>query len=374
MYTTPATVPTPAEFDGGVYAYPNLGFDPTYDLSGAGGTANQPVYIPSDVLIPTLDDAPDGADPNGGPAMNDGFTPGEWTISDLAFLDAIGEHWDFFLNDNNWTTVTPDPSDNTCDPDGYDAYVDILKNHFIAIHTADHVYMGNDPPASAGVTMCDMYSPTQPQCCDCDLCSTAGDGGTPIDCTAEIASIENLAAAISNNGRPHLTRFRYPYGYPLISPPDLTALAKVQPKVAKYAVSIGWHFLTDDADDQPCGCQETSGTTCTCVDEEKGGVCSTNDPSNLDNVTADYNNFVAAIGTGPGTGTSWGIALMHATVPWTAGTIRKLFGPTGYIATSAPKYRIGTVEDAICWKYGMHSWDVVNKFNGYTGSDARGPN
>jgi hypothetical protein len=23
------------------------------------------------------------------------------------------------------------------------------------------------------------------------------------------------------------------------------------------------------------------------------------------------------------------------------------------------KFRVGTVEDAICWKYGMHSWDIV---------------
>jgi hypothetical protein len=150
-------------------------------------------------------------------------------------------------------------------------------------------------------------------------------------------------------------------------------LADVQPKVAKFAVQVGWHFLTNDADNQPCGCQETSGTKCTCVDESKGNVCSTDQtPGPYDNVTADYNNFVTAIGSGPGTGTSWGIALMHATNPWTAATLRKLFGPGGYMSTT--KYRIGTVEDAICWKYGMHSWDIVNKVNGYSGADARGPN
>ena len=89
-------------------------------------------------------------------------------------------------------------------------------------------------------------------------------------------------------------------------------------------------------------------------------------------MTADYTNFVNAISGGPGTG-AWGIALMHAFTPWTAETLRKLFTPgTGYMATT--KYRIGTVEDAICWKYGMHSWDIINQINGYTGTDARGPN
>ena len=131
MYTTPATVP--ARFVSGV------GFDSTYDL---GATQNQPVYIPNDVIIPTLDDAPDGADPNTGPAGNDGYTPGEWTITDLAFLDSIGHELDFFMNDNNWVTVTTNPADGTCDPDGYDAYVDILTNHFPANHTADHAQMG----------------------------------------------------------------------------------------------------------------------------------------------------------------------------------------------------------------------------------------
>lgn len=353
MYTSPAPAPGPGSF-------PGIGFDSTYDQ---GSTQNQPVYIPNDVIIPTLDDAPDGEDDNTGPAGNDGYTPGEWTMSDLAFLDSIGEHWDFFMNNNNWVTVTANPADGTCDPDGYNAYVDILKNHFPANHTADHVQMGFNFQAAP---TCFQWTPTQAQCCDCDLCPTT-------DCSAEIASVETLVAAISNNGRSHLTRFRYPYGYPLQS--QGTGLAEVQPKVAKFAVEVGWNFLTDDANNSPCGCQETSGTTCTCIDESSGGVCSTDttgSPGPYDNVTADYTNFVNAIGTGPGKGTSWGVALMHATVPWTAGTIRKLFGPGGYMLTTT--YRIGTVEDAICWKYGMHSWDIVNKVNGYTGADARGPN
>ena len=39
---------------------------------------------------------------------------------------------------------------------------------------------------------------------------------------------------------------------------------------------------------------------------------------------------------------------------------------------STTKYRIGSVEDAICWKYGMHSWDIVNTVNGYTGPACTG--
>ena len=51
-YTTPRDGRGPGSF-------PGVGFDSTYDL---GATQNQPIYIPNDVIIPTLDDAPDGAD------------------------------------------------------------------------------------------------------------------------------------------------------------------------------------------------------------------------------------------------------------------------------------------------------------------------
>jgi hypothetical protein len=362
MYTSRAPAPGPGSF-------PGVGFDPTYDL---GANQNQPVYIPNDVVIPTLDDAPDGADANTGPAGNDGYTPGNWTITDLYFLDSIGFRMDFFLNDNNWAIVTTNPADATCDPDGYDAYVDILKNHFPANHTADHVQMGGNNDLEAA--SCFLYAPTQAQCCDCALCAPPN-VPTAVDCTDELTSVENLVAGISNNGRTHLTRYRYPYGYPVQDNEDPTAEADVQPKVAKFAVQVGWHFLTDDADNSPCACQQMSGTTCTCIDESKGDVCSTDEtstPGPYDNVTADYNNYVTPLGSGPGKGTSWGIALTHATNPWTAATLHKLLGPSGYLSTT--KYRIGSVEDAICWKYGMHSWDIVNKVNGYTGTDARGPN
>ena len=368
MYTTPATV-TP----GSMTDFPSIGFSSTYDL-GAG--SSQPVYIPNDVIIPTIDDVPDSVDTTGGTVMNDGYPPGNWTRTDLAFLDSINFKMDFFMNDNNWTVVTSDPmGDAGCDPNGYAAYVDILKNHFPANHTADHSMMGNIPSWEMGdAGSCFPYTPTQAQCCDCTLCPST-------DCTTEIQSVETLVAAISNNGRPHLTRFRMPYGIP-VEPPTMANLTSVQAKVAKFAVWAGWHFLTHDADNSPCGCADPTASTCTCVDESKGAVCcsDSNDPScgangagtgPYDNSTADYQTFVTAVGSGPGKGTAWGIALMHGTIPWTATTIRKLFGPGGYMSTTT--YRIGTIEDAVCWKYGMHSWDVVNKYNGYTGPACTNP-
>jgi hypothetical protein len=41
----------------------------------------------------------------------------------------------------------------------------------------------------------------------------------------------------------------------------------------------------------------------------------------------------------------------------------------GYIVKNG--FRLGSIEDVICWKYGMHSWDIVNQLNPGAG---RGPN
>ena len=205
--------------------------DSTYDL---GATQNQPVYIPNDVIIPTLDDAPDGADANMGPTGNDGYTPGEWTITDLAFLDAVGQHFDIFMNSDNWATVTTNPADGTCDADGYDAYVQSTfssKNHFPANH------IQRTTPRWAGTSWepatCFQYAPTQPQCCDCSLCPTT-------DCATELSSLEALVAGISNNGRTHLTRFRYPYGYPVQGAMgERSHSPTCSPRWRKFAVQVG---------------------------------------------------------------------------------------------------------------------------------------
>jgi hypothetical protein len=53
---------------------------------------------------------------------------------------------------------------------------------------------------------------------------------------------------------------------------------------------------------------------------------------------------------------------MHGTYPWTYDAVKMLFDPTtGYIKTH--KFRVGTVEDAICWKYGKHSWEIIQQLN-----------
>ena len=60
---------------------------------------------------------------------------------------------------------------------------------------------------------------------------------------------------------------------------------------------------------------------------------------------------------------------MHGTYPWSLGELKGLLDPkTGYLTTH--KFRRGTVEDAICWKYGKHSWELIAEING----SQRGPN
>jgi hypothetical protein len=49
---------------------------------------------------------------------------------------------------------------------------------------------------------------------------------------------------------------------------------------------------------------------------------------------------------------------MHGIFGWTYDAIQILFAPgTGYLAKN--NFRVGTVEDAICWKYGKHSWEII---------------
>jgi hypothetical protein len=160
--------------------------------------------------------------------------------------------------------------------------------------------------------------------------------------------VETVIAAMSAGGRTHLTRFRPPFGEPYQA--SGPGLADVQAVVAKYAVYVGWNFLTHDADNDPG-----------------------HDPQNYNNANTSYNIVVNGIGARPGAGKYWGLLLMHGVLPWTHDVIPRLFDPkTGYLATHG--FKTATVEDVICWKYGMHSWDIVNKVNNYTGANARGPN
>jgi peptidoglycan/xylan/chitin deacetylase (PgdA/CDA1 family) len=282
---TPHGTPTP------IGKFPDTGF------------AAQPSYIPNDVIIPTFDDVPDGANTPPDPV----YGPGNWTKSDLAFFKTNKMHVDMFINTNNWCgDITQDPS---CEA----TLVDILKNENPGNHTVHHIHMG-----IAG-------TPSDPGCAD-----TAS-------CDAEIAGVESLVKTLSNGGRPHLTRFRAPYGEPFQA--HGPGLSMVETLVAKYAVQVGWNI---DSGDSTC-----DSTTSPCFTGQEIA-----------------NNVIQQIGTGPGRGQSWGIVLMHGTFPWTRDALPILFGSKGYLAQHG--FKLGTVEDAICWKYGKHSWQIVQQLTGKT--------
>jgi peptidoglycan/xylan/chitin deacetylase (PgdA/CDA1 family) len=329
---------TAAGYPMAVDATPSIGFE--------GGNA---AYIPNDVVIPTLDDVPDGADNSPQPS----YAPGNWTKTDLAYLDSVNLHFDFFMNGDNWDgPIVGDSAQD--DPDAFNDIVDIIKKHNVGNHTIYHAFLGT--PSGDGVP--NGGSACIPSCCDCgpptNPCSmsqcTAGTCNSncyniPDTCESEVQGIEALVNKISNGGIPHPTRFRPPYGsgYPNTG----TAVPAVMAMVAKYAVAVGWEIDSQDADQSPGGANATP--------------------------TFVVNNVTSALGTGPGKGTAWGIVLTHGVLPWTAPALKTLYDPqTGYM--KAHGFRLGTVEDAICWKYGKHSWEIVNEVNHYTGCDVRGPN
>jgi peptidoglycan/xylan/chitin deacetylase (PgdA/CDA1 family) len=274
-----------------VDTYPGTGFD------------MQPSFIPPDVIIPTLDDVPDGAE--SGMAK----TPGHWTTKDLQFLDMNHMHWDFFINTNNACgDITAASADTEC----VMALTDILSLHNPGNHTVHHWHLSTPGTGGCGNAAC-------------------------VD--SEMTGVETFINKVSNGDRPHLTRFRAPFGEPYQAG---TVVSWVQPEVVKYAVSVGWNLDSGDSlwDD---------GTNCTMQNSNTPGPC----PTGQDIANA----VIAQIGT-PGTGQAYGIVLMHGIFGWTYDAIQILFDPTtGYIPKN--KFRVGTVEDAICWKYGMHSWDIV---------------
>ena len=272
----------------------------------------QPSFIPNDVIIPTFDDVPDGLNTPVDPV----YGVGNWTKGDVAWLDANNLHMDFFINTNNWC------GDVTQDTDCMDTITSILKTQNPANHTIHHIHMG----LASTVTV-----PTDPP----DGC------GTSAECEGEITGVETLVAKLSNGGRPHLTRFRAPYGEPFQA--NGPGLAMVRAVVAKYGVEVDWNL---DSGDSTC-----NSTTAPCF-------------SGQDIAT----NVEQLVGNGPGSGQRWGILLMHGVFPWTRDAVPLLFGPNGYLTTHG--FRLGTVEDAICWKYGKHSWEIVSKTSG----QARSPN
>jgi peptidoglycan/xylan/chitin deacetylase (PgdA/CDA1 family) len=264
----------------------------------------QPSYIPNDVIVATFDDTPDGI--NSPPDPN--FGAGDWTRKMVDYFDGVGLHMDFFINGNNFCDVAKTPE---CE----ETVRRILKNHNPANHTVHHIHMGGNTGAPTG--------------------ADGSCNGT--QCDAEMMGVESLINTLSMGGRPHLTRFRAPYGEPFQAGGG-GAIATI---VGKYAVHVGWQM---DSTDSLCdNCKYTGAQIAKKVTDQ--------------------------IGTGPGKGKAWGIVLMHGTYPWSYDAAKILFDPTtGYIKTHG--FRLGTVEDVICWKYGKHSWELIAAAN----NSQRGPN
>jgi peptidoglycan/xylan/chitin deacetylase (PgdA/CDA1 family) len=244
--------------------------------------------------------------------------PGHWTQADLKLLDGYGVHWDFFINSNNaCSDITAAGADPVC----IAAIKDILALHHPGNHTVHHAHLGNNP--MNGDPFC-----TNEGCVD-----------------TELSGVESAINTISGGATPHLTRFRAPFGEPFQAMGP--GLSFAQTEVAKYAVQVGWNLDSDDSN-------HDDGVNCI-------GTCWTGQDV--------LNHVVGLIGT-PGTGSTYGILLMHGIFGWTHDAIPLLFDPTtGYLAKN--KFRVGTIEDAICWKYGKHSWEIVQQNNP---GQTRGPN
>jgi len=252
----------------------------------------------------------------------DVYGPGEWTKKLIAWFDMNNMHMDFFINTNNWC------GDVTQDPGCTATVVKILKNHNPANHTVHHTHMG-------GTTAFDTMD------ISASSCSTTATGS--LTCDNDMKGVESVIAMLSNGGRPYLTRFRAPYGEPFQVGGG--AIQAVKGVVKKYAVHVGWSF---DTQDSKC---DSGAPPCITATQVADAV-------------------KAYLGNAPGTGTGWGVILMHGTYPWTYEAVKTLFDPqTGYIKTHG--FKLGTVEDAICWKYGKHSWELIQQLNA---GSTKGPN
>ena len=128
-----------------------------------------------------------------------------------------------------------------------------------------------------------------------------------------------------------------------------TGQAQVEPEVARYSVAVGWSIDSHDADYNGNSCAKKP--------------CPTGQ--------AIANNVLTRLGSAPGAG-QWGIVLMHGVFPWSYDAIRILFGEHGNDGEIHKRgFRVGTVEDAICWRFGKHSWQLVQEANPGT---TRAPN
>ena len=288
---------------------------PIDEFPGTGFDA-KPTYMPNDVIIPTLDDVPDDlVDP---PDTANGS--GGWTTKDLAWLDSHHMHWDFFINTDNACDLVDPGAPQGCT----DAVTDILKNHYPGNHTIHHYHLGTPGADGCGDAAC---------------------------VKTELQGVETFINTFSKGARPHLTRFRAPFGEPYQEGVGAPGYDFVPPAVVPFAVSVGWSIDSDDSN-------HDDGTNCVDANGKKA-ACPTG------TITA---GVVEKLIKTPGKG-AYGIVLMHGLFGWTHDAIPLLFDPiTGYLVKN--KFRVGTLEDAICWKYGKHSWEIVQSKNG----TARSPN
>ena len=65
-------------------------------------------------------------------------------------------------------------------------------------------------------------------------------------------------------------------------------------------------------------------------------------------------NIVSQIKTPGARGATWGIMLAHAVLPQTAATLPRLLD---YL--EAKRFKIAQVEDAVCWRFGKHSQQLI---------------
>ncbi len=250
----------------------------------------QPAYIPNNVIVLTFDDVP-GTNVGTGPAAPD------VTGADLQFLKSKNIHVDFFINTMNYGGPTADIVQMQTD------------GHYLGNHTIDHKHLGQPDPMD-----------TIPAC-----------KSDPTCVENEVSGNETAINKILGGSKPHLTRFRAPFGEPyqgmyvggdgFNTQADYNAVSAI---VAKYAVAFGWNF--DSAD--------SNGMTW--------------DPAAL------LQNVEGIIQKPGAAGASWGIMLAHGVYPWTRDMLPMLIP---YLQQNG--FVLGNLEDVSCWLWGKHTWEII---------------
>ena len=266
----------------------------------------QPSYIPKDTIIPTFDDVPDGTNKPVDPV----YGVGNWTKGDVDFFKTVNMHVDMFINTNNWC------GDVTMDADCEATIVDILSQHNAANHTIHHVHLG-----IAGTT-------DDPGCADAATCEP------------ELTGVETLVS----------------------SPPKAGFPIDAVPRALWRALSGHGNRATNGAAGggevrRPGGLESRLGR----LDlQQHHGALLHRSTDRRQRDPADRRQARQRPTLGHPA---------HARhLPWTHDALPILFGPSGYLAQHG--FKLGTVEDAICWKYGKHSWEIVQQLTG----QMRGPN